>query len=337
MKVALRVMRAVCACLLLTGAAPALAERAPILVRFSLIAPEASPRGQGARRFREVAERLTHGEVRVEVFGDSSLYVARDELEALQLGAVEVVCANLHTFSALGLSDFEAFELPYLFSSYESVHRVTEGPVGAALLSRLREKGIEGLAYWDAGFKQWTANRALRTPRDIRGLSIRTTYSRVSDAELKAVGAVPQSMSYSQVGPSIRSGALDGTELSLPFVLEGRLDEIQRFLTLSSHAYLGSALVVNRRFWEKLPKDIRAALAEAAAEGTRVANEATRREEEAALAALRGRGHIQVVTLTPAEREQWKQAFLPVHHEVGNRMAAGMLDAIHRAAGFEPR
>jgi C4-dicarboxylate-binding protein DctP len=336
MTAALRLIRALVAGILLAGSVHAFADASPIVVRFSLIAPDASPRGRAAQRFREVAERLTHGRVRVQVFGDSSLYVARDELEALQLGAVEVVCANLHTFSALGLSDFDAFELPYLFSSYESVHRVTEGPIGAAMLARLREKGIEGLAFWDAGFKQWTANRALRTPQDIRGLAIRTTYSRVSDAELKAVGAVPQSMSYSQVLPSLKSGVLDGTELSLPFVLDGRIDELQRYLTLSSHAYLGSALVVNRRFWEKLPRDIRAALAEAAAEATRVANEATRREEEAALATLRERGHMQVVALTPIERAQWKRAFMPVHREVEKRMAPGTLDAIYRAAGFVP-
>jgi C4-dicarboxylate-binding protein DctP len=333
----LGLLRGVGAALALAVAAHAADPAPPIPVRFSLIATEDSPRGHAAARFKEVAERLTHGRVHVEIYPDSSLYVAHDELEALQLGAVEVACANLHAFSALGLSDFEAFELPYLFASYDAVHRVTDGPVGAALLSRLREKGIEGLAYWDVGFKQWSSKRPVRVPRDIQGLAIRTTFSRVSDAELRAVRAVPQSTAYPDIRPSLISGALDGTELTLPFLARAGLDDVQRFITLSHHAYLGSALVVNRRFWERLPADVRMALAQAAADATVLANDETRREEAAAEAELRQRGRTQLLTLDSAEIALWKQAFLPVHREIGKRMAPGTLDAMYRAAGFKPQ
>ncbi len=324
---------------LLVSATPTIAlgtVRSPIAARFSIGANEASARGRAAQTFKQIVETRTNGRARVEIFFDNALYAQRDELEALQLGAVQVVCASLHTFSALGLADFDAFELPYLFDSYEAVRRVTDGPVGAHLLGLLRDKGMEGLAFWDIGFKQLSANRPVRLPEDARGLSIRTTYSRVSDTEVRALGAVPQPMSLPETREALGSGALDATEFTAELLEANRLDEVQSYLTLTNHAYLGSALLVNRRFWDRLPGEVRTAFADAAREATAIANSGTRKEEAAALAALRARGRIHIIALTETEKRRWRQALLPVHRDSESRIPAPTLRAIYSAAGFSP-
>jgi len=333
------IRRLLCVAALLVAAVPMIAicaSPSPIEVRFSIGASEESPRGRAAQAFKRIVETRTKGRAKVEIFFDNTLYAQRDELEALQLGAVQVVCASLHTFSALGLGDFEAFELPYLFDSYEAVRRVTDGPVGARLLGLLRDKGIEGLAFWDIGFKQLSANRPLRLPEDARGLSIRTTYSRMSDMEVRALGAIPQPMSLPETRETLGSGALDATELTVPLIEANRLDDVQSYLTLTSHAYLGSALVVNRRFWDRLPGDVRAAFADAAREATAIANAAARKQEADSLAALRARDRIRIIALSDAEKRRWKQALLPMYRSSENRLPAETLRAIYSAAGFSP-
>jgi C4-dicarboxylate-binding protein DctP len=315
----------------------ALSARGPtILMRFSIVASAGSPRGRAATKFKQIIEARTEGSVRVEIFFDSTLYAQRDELQALQLAAAQIVCANLHAFSSLGLSDFEAFELPYLFDSYRSLRSVTDGPAGARLLAQLQEKGLEGLGFWDVGFKQFSANRALRVPEDARGMSIRITYSRVSDLEMRVLGAIPQPMSLAETRAALASGALDATELPAHLIATNRLDDVQPYLTVSNHAYIGSVLVANRRFWEKLPAELRAAIADAAREASAFANAAAEKEDGDAIASLAARGRMRVLTLTDAERRRWKQALMPVHRDSEDRIPAPTLHAIYDAAGFVP-
>ncbi len=308
----------------------------PITIRFSTVASGDSPRGRAAQKFKDLVEARTGGRARVEIFFDSTLYAQRDELQALQLGAVQVVCADLHAFSSLGLSDFDAFELPYLFDSYASLRRVTSGPVGARLLDQLRDKGIEGLGFWDVGFKQLTANRPLRMPEDARGLSIRITYSRVSDLEVRVLGAIPQPMSLANTREALASGAVDATELPAQLIDANRFDEVQPCLMISNHAYVGSVLAVNRRFWERLPGYLRSAVADAARQATAFAASAAEKEDADAVAAIEARGHMRVLTHSDAERRRWKQALMPVHRDSEHRVPAQTLHAIYSAAGFVP-
>jgi C4-dicarboxylate-binding protein DctP len=313
------------------------AADAPIVLKFSLRAQPQAPAGRAAERFRQLAEQRTDGRVQVQVFAGSSLYGPEDELEALQLGAVQMVVASLRNLSALGLSDFDALELPYLFDSYEALHRVTDGPVGAALLGKLANSAALGLAFWDMGFKQLTANRPVRFPGDARGLSIRTTYSRISDLEVRVLGASPQPIAFTDLRDALATGAVDGTELVPQFIDAGRLDEVQKYMTLSNHGYLGSVLVANRRFWQRLPAGVRTALESAARDATAFANEAVQREEAQALRDIGTRGHMQVITLDARQRDEWKHALLDVHRQGRALIPADTLSAIYQATGFKPQ
>ena len=318
------------AILCLDGAAAA----APVVIRFSHTAAEDSAKGRAAEYFKGLAEERTHGRVRVEVFANSTLYGDKDELEALQLGAVQMLAASLNNFSVLGVREFEAFELPYLFQDYEALHRVTDGPVGAALLATLEPKGIRGLAYWDNGFKQMSANKPLRLPDDLKGLRMRIRYSSVSEAQMRAVGVSPRVLAYADTFAALQSGALDGTEHTASFLYAERLYQVQKYVTLSDHGYLGSAVVVNRRFWEKLPSDIRAALEGAMRDATRFANESARRANDDAIEALKRSGTTVVITLTAEEKAAWKRAFMKVHRDSQGRIPEQALLSIYSGAGF---
>ena len=312
------------------------AADAPIVLRFSHVVAVDTPKGQAAEFFRRRAEELTGGRVRVEVFPNSSLYKDRDEIEALQLGAVQMLAPSLSKFGPLGVPEFEIFDLPFLFPDYAALRRVTQGPLGRALLDKLAAKGIVGLSYWDNGFKVFSAQRPLRTPADFRGLRIRVQPSQVLEGQMRALGAIPQILPFSDVYPALRDGVVDGAENPVSNLWTQRMHEVQRHVTLTFHGYLGYATIVNGRFWEGLPADVRAQLERAMAEATEYANRIAREKNEGDLARLRAAGTSEVHVPTAAERLALKRALAPVHAKAERRIGRSLLRDVYRAAGYEP-
>ncbi len=190
---------------LLAGVSTACAQ-APIVIKFSHVVAPDTPKGQAAERFKLLAEQFTRGRVKVEVYPNSQLYKDKEELEALQLGAVQMLAPSLAKFGPLGVKEFEAFDLPYIFPSKAALYAVTEGEIGRALLGKLQSKGITGLAYWDNGFKVMSANRPLHVPADFRGLRMRIQASTVLDAQMRALGARPQVTAFSEAYQALRDG-----------------------------------------------------------------------------------------------------------------------------------
>jgi C4-dicarboxylate-binding protein DctP len=318
----------------LPGVRGAAAE--PIVLKFSHVVAVDTPKGQAAEYFRRRAEELTGGRVRVEVWPNSTLYKDHEEMDALQLGSVQMIAPSLSKFGRLGLAEFEVFDLPYLFSGYDSLRRVTQGPVGRALLGKLEAKGIVGLAYWDNGFKSFSASRPLHAPEDFRGLRMRVQPSLVLEAQMRALGAQPQVLDFSDVTAALRDGVVDGAENPPSNLWTQRMYEAQRHFTLTEHGYLGYAVVVNRRFWDGLPRDVRGQLARAMAEATEYANRIAREKNEADLASLRAAGTTEVHVPTPAERLALKRALAKVHAQVEARVGRALLEDVYRAAGYDP-
>ncbi|MGE5652411.1 MAG: DctP family TRAP transporter solute-binding subunit, partial [Bacillota bacterium] len=246
--------------------------QAPIVIKFSHVVANDTPKGKAAERFKELAEKATKGRVKVEVYPNSTLYKDKEELEALQLGAVQMLAPSLAKFGPLGVKEFEVFDLPYIFPGKDVLYRVTEGPIGKSLFQKLEPKGITGLAYWDNGFKVMSANKPLHTPADFRGLKMRIQSSAVIEAQMRALGALPQVRAFSDVYPALRAGVVDGTENPISNLYTQRMHEVQRHLTLTNHGYLGYATIVNKRFWVGLPDGVRAQLERAMAEATEYAN-----------------------------------------------------------------
>lgn len=308
----------------------------PIIIRFShVVAPDA-PKGKAAEFFARRAAALTDGRVRVEVYANSSLYADREEMEALQLGAVQMLAPSLAKFSVLGATAFEVFDLPYIFNDRTALRAVTEGEIGQRLFDLLESRGIKGLAYWDNGFKSFSANTPLRTPADLAGKRMRIQSSRVIEEQMLALGVVPHMMAFSDVYEALRVGVVDGTENPHSNLYTQRMHEVQGHLALTEHGYLGYAVIVNKRFWDNLPRSVRRQLERAMREATIYANRIAREENAAALAAIREAGTTEVHELTEEERAAFRRALLPVHRSVADRVGEGLLRDIYRATGFRP-
>jgi len=314
----------------LAGGAAAQQASAPIVIKFSHVVAKNTPKGEAAEYFRKLAEERTKGRVKVEVYPNSILYKDGEEMEMLQIGAVQMLAPSLAKFGPLGAKEFEVFDLPFLFDDYASLHKVTEGPVGQALFKKLEGKGITGLAYWDNGFKVMSANRPLRMPADFKGLKMRIQSSKVLDQQMRDLGAIPQVMAFSEVYQALQTGVVDGTE-NPPSNLE-----VQKYVVVSNHGYLGYAVIVNRKFWSGLPADVRGELESAMKDATRYANEVAKKENDDALEAVRKSGRSQVSVLSAEERAAWKKALLAVHKEQGARIGRDTVEAIYKATGFDP-
>ncbi|WP_207630218.1 TRAP transporter substrate-binding protein [Paracoccus xiamenensis] len=304
-----------------------------ITIKFSHVVAPDTPKGKGAEKFKELAEQYTEGKVKVEVYPNSQLYKDKEELEALQLGAVQMLAPSLAKFGPLGVPDFEVFDLPYIFDGYDQLRMVTDGDVGKAMLAKLEDKGIRGLAYWDNGFKIMSANSPLMVPDDFLGLKMRIQSSKVLEAEMNALGAVPQVMAFSEVYQGLQTGVVDGTENPPSNMYTQKMHEVQKHATLSNHGYLGYAVIVNKEFWDGLPEDVRGNLEKAMAEATVFANGIAQEENEKALQAMMDAGTTEFHEMTDEEKAAWKEALAPVHEEMADRIGAELIEQIKAATG----
>lgn len=309
------------------------AAQPQVLIRFSHVVAQDTPKGRMADRFRDLVAQRTGGRIRVEVYPDSQLYGDEDEMDALRLGAVEMLAPSLSKFGNVGVPEFEVFDLPFLFSDLAQVRRVTQGPVGRQLLERLGRHEMVGLGFMDNGFKQMSAGKALRAPADYQGQRLRVQASRVLVAQMRALGARPVVLPFGETQRALASDVVDGAENPLSNFLTQGLARYQSDLTLTQHGYLGYAVVSNRRFWASLvPADrdlLAAALADALALGNRLSAELNQQ----ALERLRRSPVVRVHALTPQERAALRRASQPVYDGFQRNVGPPLLDDVRRAIG----
>ncbi|MGK5009481.1 TRAP transporter substrate-binding protein [Janthinobacterium sp. MDB2-8] len=320
---------ALCAALGATAGVHAYAQ-APIVIKFSHVVATDTPKGQAAERFKQLAEKATNGKVKVELYPNSQLYKDKEELEALQLGAVQMLAPSLAKFGPLGVKEFEAFDLPYIFPTKTALYNVTEGEIGKSLLKKLEPKGITGLAYWDNGFKVMSANKPLHNPADFKGLKMRIQSSKVLDAQMRALGANPQVLAFSEVYQALQTGVVDGTENPPSNMYTQKMHEVQKHVTVSNHGYLGYAVIVNKKFWDGLPPDIRTQLEKAMREATTFEKAIAQRDNDQALEAIKKAGKTQIYTLTVQEQAEWRKALAPVQKAMEARIGKDLISAINK-------
>ena len=308
----------------------------PIIIKFSHVVAPDTPQGKGAQRFKELAEQRTGGRVKVELYPNSQLYKDKEEMEALQLGSVQMLAPSLAKFGPLGVKEFEVFDLPFLFKDDASFRGITDGALGADLFKKLEPKGIKGLAYWDNGFHQMSANKPLHAVADFKGMKMRIQSSKVLDAEMRALGAIPQVMAFSELYQALQSGVVDGTEGVASNFYTQKVYEVQKHMTISNHGHLAYAVIVNKKFWDGLPADLRTVLESCIKEATTYANAIASTENMQAMDKIKASGKTTVYTLTAAESAEWKKALMPVHKEMESRVGKGTIEAAYKAAGFVP-
>jgi C4-dicarboxylate-binding protein DctP len=312
------------------------AAQQPLVIKFSHVVANDTPKGKAADFFAKRAAELTKGKVKVEVYANSTLYKDKEEMEALQLGAVQMLAPSLAKFGPLGVREFEVFDLPFIFDNTDELHKVTTGPVGKMLFTKLETKGITGLAYWDNGFKSFSANKPLKTPEDFKGLKMRIQSSKVLESQMRSVGSLPQVMAFGEVYQALQTGVVDGTENPHSNLYTQKMHEVQKHMTLSDHGYLGYAVITNKKFWDGLPADVRGQLEQAMKESTVYANKIAKDENDAALEAVRKSGKTAVYTPTPAERLALKKVMVKTHKEMESRIGKETIDEVYKATGFDP-
>lgn len=313
----------------LTGPSSA---QSPIIIKFSHVVATDTPKGKASEKFKELAEKYTNGKVKVEVYPNSTLYKDKEELEALQLGSVQMLAPSNSKFGPLGIREFEVFDLPYILPELKTLRKVTEGPLGARLLKQLEPKGITGLAYWDNGFKQMSANKKLVTPADYQGVKFRIQSSRVLQAQFKALSSLPQVMAFSEVYQALQTGVVDGQENTWSNIYTQKMHEVQKYITETNHGYIGYVVIVNKKFWDDLPADIRDQLSKAMKEATDFNNAQSQKENDDALAEIKKSGKSEIIKLTPEQDAAMRKAMEPVYKDAASRVGQPLIDEFQKEA-----
>jgi C4-dicarboxylate-binding protein DctP len=315
-------------------AIPAAAQQ-PIVIKFSHVVANDTPKGKGALKFKELAEKYTNGRVKIEVYPNSSLYKDKEEIEALQLGSVQMLAPSTAKFAPLGVKEFEALDLPWLFKDDATYDKAMKGAVGQWLFKKLEAKSITGLAYWDNGFHMTSANRPLINPSDFQGLKIRISGSKIADQYFRELGSIPQIMAFSEVYQALQTGVVDGCENTASNYLTQKFHEVQKHITVSYHAHLQYAVIVNSKFWNGLPADIRDQLTKAMNEATDYTNSIAQKENEDSLAEIKKSGKTTLHYLTDEQRAAWQKAMAPTYKWAKGRVGQEVLDLVYKELNIQ--
>ena len=317
----------VCALPLFAGFASA---ADPISIKFAHVVAEHTPKGQGALLFKKLAEERLPGQVKVEVYPNSSLFGDGKEMEALLLGDVQLLAPSLAKFEHYS-KPIQIFDLPFLFTDINALDRFQQSPQGQALLKSMEGKGITGLGYWHNGMKQLSANKALYEPKDARGLKFRVQASAVLDEQFKALRAAPRKMSFAEVYQGLQTGVVNGTENTWSNYESQNVYEVQKFFTESNHGAIDYMVITNTKFWNGLPEEVRKTLDQVMAEVTVEVNKQAEALNQTSRQRIADSGNSEIITLTPEQRELWREAMRPVWKKFESDIGPEVIAAAEQA------
>ncbi|HUM91205.1 MAG TPA: TRAP transporter substrate-binding protein [Candidatus Competibacter sp.] len=303
---------------------------AEIVIKFSHVVADSTPKGQGALMFKKLAEERLAGKVKVEVFPNSQLFGDGKEMEALLLNDVQLIAPSLSKFDRY-TNQIQVFDLPFLFDGIDAVHRFHKSPTGKSILNSLAKKGMIGLAYWDNGMKQLSAKKPLRMPEDAKGLKFRIQSSDILEAQFKAAGAVPQKLAFSEVYQALETGVVDGAENPWSNAYSQKFYEVQPYFTESNHGYLGYMVVANAKFWNDLPADVRETLAKTLDEVTEQVNKSSTDLNDGDRQKIKDSGKTEILSFTAEQRAAWQKAMQPVYDKFTDKIGKDIVEAARAA------
>jgi len=311
------------------GAAPADAE---IVIKFSHVVAEGTPKGQGALLFKKLAEERLPGQVKVEVYPNSQLFGDAKEMEALALGDVHLIAPSLSKFDKF-TKQLQVFDLPFLFDDVAAVDRFQASETGQELLTSMTDLGFLGLGYWHNGMKQLSAGKPLRTPADAAGLKFRIQASDVLLAQFEALQANPQKMAFAEVYQALQVGTVDGQENTWSNIYTQKFYEVQPYITETNHGIIDYMVVANAEFWSGLDDDVRteleAIMDEVSVEVNRLAEELNQQDKQKIIDS----GRSEIIQLTPEERAAWVEAVQPVWDQFKEDIGEEIVEAARAANG----
>jgi len=301
------------------------------VIKFPHVVAAATPKGQMAQRFKELAEERFPGRVRIEVYPSAQLMEDTESIEALAFGEVQMIATSVALFDRL-TPKLQLFDLPFLFPDLAAVERFQKSPEGNALLTALTEHGILGLQYWHNGMKQFSGPRPIIEPADARGLKFRVMESDITQAQIEAIGGNPQKMAFGEVYQALQTGTVDAQENTWSNIYSSKFYEVQPYMTESNHGYIGYYVAVNAEFWQSLPDDLRAGLTATLDEVTQWGNARSEAINLESKQHIIESGRTQLTVLTPEQLAVWQQAMSPVWDEYRDRIGADLVDAALAAA-----
>ena len=301
--------------------------QAPVVVKFSHVVAEQTPKGLGALKFKELAEKKLPGKVSVQVFPSSQLFGDAKELEALLLGDVQLNAPSLSKFDRY-TKKIQVFDLPFLFDDIQAVDRFQDGPQGKALLESMVSRGLRGLGYWHNGMKQLSTNRdKLTRPEDVKGLKFRIQASDVLEAQFRALGANPQKMAFSEVYQALQTGVVDGQENTWSNIYSQKFHEVQKTIAETNHGVIDYMVVTNAKWWDGLPADVRKGLSEAMAEATAHSNKLASDINETDRKKIADAGKAKIQKLSKEDVAAWRKTMEPVWKKFEGDIGADLISA----------
>ncbi len=301
--------------------------QSPMVLKFSHVVAEKTPKGQAALKFRELVQARLGGKVDVQVFPNSTLFGDAKELEALLLGDVHFIAPSLSKFDRY-TKKIQLFDLPFLFDDMAAVDRFQHSAAGQSLLDSIKARGLQGLAFWHNGLKQLSTNKdKLTRPEDVKGLKFRIQASDVLEAQFRAMGANPQKMAFAEVYQALQTGVVDGQENTWSNMYSQKFHEVQKTIAETNHGVIDYMVVTNLKWWGGLPPDVRKGLSEAMAEateyGNKVAADFNARDKD--LIAQAGKARIQ--SLTKDDIAAWRKVMEPVWKKFEGDIGRDLIDA----------
>ncbi|WP_423801209.1 DctP family TRAP transporter solute-binding subunit [Neobacillus sp. SAB-20_R2A] len=286
-----------------------------IVIRFSHVVAENTPKGLAAQKFARLVEEKTDGLVKVEVYPNGSLHTDEDELDALIDNDVQMIAPSVSKLTNLA-PEWGLFDLPFLFENDQDIEETLSSELGHRFLSLNENKGIIGLALWSNGFKQMSSNlNPLLYPDDFKGQRFRIMPSPIIAEQFEALGAQPVEVPFNQLYTSLQEDQFDGQENTISNIYSRRIYGMQKYMTVSNHGFLGYAVLMNKEFWDKLPKEVQRDIQEAMAETTSWMISESQRVNKEQLNLIERESSIQIYRLTEQEKMEWYQALRPVYQK----------------------
>jgi C4-dicarboxylate-binding protein DctP len=313
-------------------AAPVAVSAEPMVLKFSHVVAEKTPKGQAALKFKELAEKYLPGKVKVEVYPNSSLFGDKQEMDAIALGDVHFIATSMSKFGKY-TKKLEVFDLPFMFKDMKAVSNFENSKTGQALLHSMENRNYLGLAYWHNGLAQMSANKPLLMPEDAKGLKFRIQQSDIIQATFEAVGANAQKLAFSEVYQALQVGTVNAQENTWSNIYSKKFYEVQKHFTESNGRVIDYMVLVNNKWWTGLPADIRAGLAKAMKESTDYGNEIADSLNEDAKKKIQASGVTTIHQLTPAQHAAWVKAMHPVWKKFEKQIGKDIIDAAVAANG----
>ena len=327
-------MRTGCVAMLLVALFASAAFGAKFTINAGIGLNDKSAQFQSLQYFKEVVEKNSDGKIEVVLFHSSQLGDDRNMMEALKMGTQEMTCPSTAPMTAF-INAFKIYDLPFIFANEEVADYILDGPVGKKLLDMLPDQGLVGLAYWENGFRMLTnSSHPVVTPEDLKGLKIRTMENPIHLAAFRTMGANPTPMAFGELFSAMQQKVVDGQENPWGTIFLQNFFEVQKYATDTGHVYSPFVLLISKKFWDKLPDDLKAVVQDAA-DQSKVHNRALNRKMNAEyLEKLKEK--MEIVILTPEQKAAFQKACRPIYEQFGKDIGEDLIKEVQElSAAFK--